>query len=42
MARITAHLIDDGSTIQLRLTELSQPVAKALGEKNDFGVHTEV
>ena len=42
IAGITANLIDDGSTIQLGLAELSQPIAKALAEKNDLGVHTEI
>ncbi|MCP4624578.1 MAG: GNAT family N-acetyltransferase [bacterium] len=38
----TANLIDDGATIQLGLAELSQPIAEALAEKNDLGVHTEI
>jgi acyl-CoA hydrolase/ribosomal protein S18 acetylase RimI-like enzyme len=42
IAAVTAHLIDDGSTIQLGLAELTQSVAQALADKNDLGVHTEV
>ena len=42
IAAITANLIDDGATVQLGLAELSQPIAKALIEKNDLGVHTEI
>jgi acyl-CoA hydrolase/ribosomal protein S18 acetylase RimI-like enzyme len=42
IAAITAHLIDDGSTIQLGLAELTQSIAQALADKNDLGVHTEV
>jgi acyl-CoA hydrolase/GNAT superfamily N-acetyltransferase len=42
IANITANLIDDGSTIQLGLAELSQPIVQALTEKNDLGVHTEI
>ena len=42
IANITANLINDGSTIQLGLAELSQSIAKALGKKNDLGVHTEI
>jgi RimJ/RimL family protein N-acetyltransferase len=39
---ITANLIDDGSTIQLGLAELSKPIADAFAQKNDLGVHTEI
>jgi acyl-CoA hydrolase/RimJ/RimL family protein N-acetyltransferase len=42
IACITANLIGDGSTIQLGLAELSESITKALGKKNDLGVHTEV
>jgi acyl-CoA hydrolase/GNAT superfamily N-acetyltransferase len=42
IAITTANLIDDGATLQLGLAELSQPIAKALGGKNDLGVHTEI
>ena len=42
LAGITANLIDDGSTIQLGMTELSQSIAQALADKNDLGVHTEI
>ncbi len=42
IAAITATLVDDGSTLQLGLAELSGPIARALGEKNDLGVHTEI
>jgi acyl-CoA hydrolase/GNAT superfamily N-acetyltransferase len=42
IADITANLVDDRATIQLGLAELSQPIAKALAQKNDLGVHTEI
>ena len=42
IAAITSNLIDDGTTIQLGLAELSKPIARALAEKNDLGVHTEI
>jgi acyl-CoA hydrolase/ribosomal protein S18 acetylase RimI-like enzyme len=42
IAAITATLIDDGSTLQLGLAELSGPITRALAEKNDLGVHTEI
>jgi acyl-CoA hydrolase/ribosomal protein S18 acetylase RimI-like enzyme len=42
IAKITANLIDDGSTIQLGLAELSNSITQALAQKNDLGVHTEV
>jgi acyl-CoA hydrolase/GNAT superfamily N-acetyltransferase len=42
IAGIAANLIDDGSTIQLGLTELTRPIAQALSKKNDLGVHTEI
>jgi acyl-CoA hydrolase/RimJ/RimL family protein N-acetyltransferase len=42
IADITAGLIDDGATLQLGLAELSGPIARALAEKNDLGVHTEI
>jgi acyl-CoA hydrolase/RimJ/RimL family protein N-acetyltransferase len=42
IADITANLINDGSTVQLGLAELSGPIARALAEKNDLGVHTEI
>ena len=42
IAAITATLVDDGSTLQLGLAELSKPIARALAEKNDIGVHTEI
>ena len=42
IAAITANLVDDSATIQLGLAELSKPIAKALAEKNDLGVHTEI
>jgi len=42
IAGITANLVDDGSTIQLGLAELSRPIADAFAEKNDLGVHTEI
>ncbi len=42
IAAITANLVDDSATIQLGLAELSRPIAKALAEKNELGVHTEI
>jgi len=42
IASITANLVHDGSTVQLGLAELSQPIARALADKNDLGVHTEI
>ena len=42
IAAITANLIDDGATIQLGLAELSPSIAKALAQKTDLGVHTEI
>ncbi len=42
IAAITATLIDDGTTLQLGLAELSKPIARALAAKNDIGVHTEI
>ncbi len=42
IANITANLVDDGATVQLGLAELSRPIAEALADKNDLGVHTEI
>ncbi|MGD8883202.1 MAG: GNAT family N-acetyltransferase [Desulfobacterales bacterium] len=42
IAGITANLVDDGSTIQLGLAELTTPIADAFADKNDLGVHTEI
>lgn len=42
IAAITANLIEGGATLQLGLAELSQPIAEALAEKNDLGIHTEI
>jgi len=42
LAALTANLIDDRSTIQLGLGELTGAIAQALSEKNDLGVHTEI
>ena len=42
IANITANLVDDASTVQLGLAELSRPIADAFAEKNDLGVHTEI
>jgi acyl-CoA hydrolase/RimJ/RimL family protein N-acetyltransferase len=42
IANITANLVDDASTIQLGLAELSPSIAQALAAKNDLGVHTEI
>jgi acyl-CoA hydrolase/RimJ/RimL family protein N-acetyltransferase len=41
IARVTASLIKDGSTVQMGLGILSRAIAQALAEKNDLGVHTE-
>ncbi len=42
IAGLAANLVDDGTTVQLGLAELSQAIAKALAGKNDLGVHTEI
>ena len=42
IASITTNLVEDGSTIQLGLAELSNSIAQALAQRNDLGVHTEV
>ncbi|MGD8944483.1 MAG: GNAT family N-acetyltransferase [Desulfobacterales bacterium] len=42
IAGITTNLVEDGSTLQLGLAELSPSIAQALAEKNDLGVHTEI
>jgi len=42
IATITAQLVGDGCTIQLGLAELSRPIAQALYNRNDLGVHTEI
>ncbi len=42
IAAITATLVEDGATLQLGLAELSKPIARALAQKNDIGVHTEI
>jgi acyl-CoA hydrolase/ribosomal protein S18 acetylase RimI-like enzyme len=42
LAALTANLIDDRSTIQLGLGELTGAIAQALHQKNDLGVHTEI
>jgi RimJ/RimL family protein N-acetyltransferase len=42
LAALTANLIDDSSTIQLGLGELTGAIARALTQKNDLGVHTEI
>jgi acyl-CoA hydrolase len=42
LAALTANLIDDRSTIQLGLGELTGAIAQALTGKNDLGVHTEI
>jgi acyl-CoA hydrolase len=42
LATLTANLIDDRSTIQLGLGELTGAIAQALHQKNDIGVHTEI
>ena len=42
LAALTANLVDDRSTIQLGLAELTGAIARALDRKNDLGVHTEI
>jgi acyl-CoA hydrolase/RimJ/RimL family protein N-acetyltransferase len=42
LAALTANLIDDRSTIQLGLGELTGAIAGALRAKNDLGIHTEI
>ena len=42
LAALTANLIDDRATIQLGLGELTGAIARALNQKNDLGVHTEI
>ncbi len=42
LAALTTNLIDDRSTIQLGLGELTGAIARALDQKNDLGVHTEI
>ena len=42
IAGLTANMVDDGSTVQLGLAELTRPIADAFAEKNDLGVHTEI
>jgi acyl-CoA hydrolase/RimJ/RimL family protein N-acetyltransferase len=42
VAELTAHLIDDGATLQMGLGELLPEVLRELAEKNDLGVHTEI
>ena len=42
LASLTANLIDDRSTIQLGLGELTAAIARALSAKNDLGIHTEI
>jgi acyl-CoA hydrolase/ribosomal protein S18 acetylase RimI-like enzyme len=41
IARYTAKLIEDGSTLQLGLGATPQATLLALSEKNDLGVHTQ-
>lgn len=42
LATLTANLIEDKSTIQLGLGELTGAIAQALIAKNDLGIHTEI
>jgi RimJ/RimL family protein N-acetyltransferase len=42
LAALTANLVDDRSTIQLGLAELTGALARALDQKNDLGIHTEI
>ncbi|MDJ0857385.1 MAG: acetyl-CoA hydrolase/transferase C-terminal domain-containing protein, partial [Desulfobacterales bacterium] len=42
LARLAAGLVEDGATLHLGLGTASQPVAHALMEKNDLGIHTEI
>ncbi len=42
LAALSASLIDDRSTLQLGLGELTGAIARALAEKNDLGIHTEI
>ena len=42
IGRNVATLVEDGSTIQLGIGNIPDAVARAFGEKNDLGVHTEL
>ncbi|MDJ0721026.1 MAG: acetyl-CoA hydrolase/transferase C-terminal domain-containing protein, partial [Desulfobacterales bacterium] len=42
LARLAAGLVEDGATLHLGLGSTSQAVARALADKNDLGVHTEI
>jgi acyl-CoA hydrolase len=41
IARLVANLIEDGSTFQLGLGDVTGSILKALSEKNDLGLHTQ-
>jgi len=41
IGRHIAHLIDDGSTLQIGLDAMSQATVQALSNKNDLGVHSQ-
>jgi acyl-CoA hydrolase/RimJ/RimL family protein N-acetyltransferase len=40
IARMTANLVEDGSTVHLSPGITSKAIARALGSKNDLGAHT--
>ncbi len=42
IGRNIAELVDDGATIQLGIGNIPNAVARALTDKNDLGVHTEM
>ncbi len=42
LARLAAGLVEDGATLHLGMGTASQAVARALAEKNDLGIHTEI
>ncbi|MGD9332637.1 MAG: GNAT family N-acetyltransferase [Desulfobacterales bacterium] len=42
LARMASGLVEDGATLHLGMGTASHAVARALGEKNDLGIHTEI
>ncbi len=42
LARLAAGLVEDGATLHLGMGTASHAVARALAEKNDLGIHTEI
>ena len=42
LARLAAGLVEDGATLHLGLGSTSEAVARALADKNDLGIHTEI